>query len=278
MRDDVRGTQWSDAEIDLIVADYFAMLRSELVREPYVKAHHNRALQELTGRQAGSIERKHQNISAVLVRLGRPWIKGYKPLSNFQNALIDGIGRYLAIKGDLDCIPVEQPSASIADPAALWIGPPPTPSAEDRVGTPALERLVRRFDPAERDARNRALGKEGEKLIFEHERRRLASAGRDDLAKRVEWTSQERGDGAGYDIRSFENDGRERLIEVKTTNGAALTPFYLSENERAFSEERPDAFKLLRLYDFVSKPSAFELAPPLHAQLTLSATNYRANF
>lgn len=87
-----------------------------------------------------------------------------------------------------------------------------------------------------------------------------------------------RGDGAGYDIRSFEPDGRDRLIEVKTTNGAALTPFFMSENERAFSEERPDVYRLFRLYSFAQQPSAFELAPPLHQWLTLSPTNYRASF
>jgi hypothetical protein len=86
-----------------------------------------------------------------------------------------------------------------------------------------------------------------------------------------------RGDGAGYDIRSFEPDGRERLIEVKTTNGPAKTPFFLSENERAFSDERPDAFWLLRLYSFVETPSAFELRPPLSERLALNPTSYRAS-
>jgi hypothetical protein len=144
------------------------------------------------------------------------------------------------------------------------------------VETPALRRLIRKFDPAERDARNRALGKQGEQLVFEHERQRLRVAGRDDLADKVEWTSVVRGDGAGYDIHSFKADGSDRLIEVKTTNGAALTPFFLSENERGFSEERPDAFRLLRLYSFINKPCAFELSPPLHQQLILSPAIHRA--
>lgn len=170
------------------------------------------------------------------------------------------------------------PATGVAEVGALWVGEPPSPSPDDRIETPALRRLIGRFDPAERDARNRRLGEQGEALVFAHERRLLIARGRDDLASKVEWTSKERGDGAGYDIRSFEADGRERLIEVKTTNGAALTPFFLSENERAFSEERPDAFRLLRLYGFVKGPAAFELTPPLHERLTLSPTNYRASF
>jgi hypothetical protein len=278
MTDEIRGSDWSDREIDLIVADYFDMLRAELSGTDYVKAHHNRALQELTGRSHTSIEKKHQNISAVLVRLGMRWIKGYKPLAKFQNALIDGIERYLALRGEPLLQAAPAPQQRVTDPSTLWIGPPPEPSREDQVQTPALARLIRKFDPAERDARNRALGKAGERLVFERERFHLSAAGREDLAKRVEWTSEERGDGSGYDIRSFSLNGHDRFIEVKTTNGEALTPFFLSENERAFSDERPDAFRLLRIYGFAAKPSGFELIPPLGDHLTLSPTNYRASF
>ena len=35
------GTNWTDAESDLLVADYFAMLGDELAGRPYMKSHHN---------------------------------------------------------------------------------------------------------------------------------------------------------------------------------------------------------------------------------------------
>jgi hypothetical protein len=276
MSDDITGTDWSRDEIDLIVADYFAMLKLELVGQPFNKAARNRAVQALTGRVHGSIERKHQNISAVLARLGLPWINGYKPLPKFQGALIDGIGRYLASQGQ-PLISEAPVTSAVAETPSLWIGPPPIPSVDDVRETEALKRLIRKYDPAERDARNRTLGKQGEALVLEHERIRLLAAGRPDLEQNLEWTSEVRGDGAGYDIRSFNLDGTERLLEVKTTNGAALTPFFLSENERSFSEERPDAFRLIRLYAFVKRPAAFELAPPLNHWLNLSPTTYRAS-
>jgi hypothetical protein len=47
----------------------------------------------------------------------------------------------------------------------------------------------------------------------------------------------EDGDGAGFDVLSFEPDGRERLIEVKTTNGTAATPFFLTRNEMSVAGE-----------------------------------------
>ena len=254
------------------------MLRLERNGQPYVKAARNEALQTLITRNRKSIEFKHCNISAVLVRLGIEPIRGYRPLANFQNALIDGVNRYLSRFGEPVFAAASKTPARLAEPASLFIGPPPSPSAGDQRETEALRRLVRKFDPAERDARNRKLGKQGEELIFLREREQLSKMGRDDLSRRVEWTSEVRGDGAGYDIHSFTPEGRERLIEVKTTNGAALTPFFLSENERAFSEERPDAFRLVRLYAFTERPAAFELEPPLHKHLRLSATSYRASF
>jgi hypothetical protein len=274
---DVRGSIWSDWEVDAIVADHFSMLADEIAGISYNKSDHRRALQSLTGREPGSIERKHQNISAVLERLGLPFIRGYKPLAHFQNALLDSVERYLASKGQ----PIFQFTASVpdlvAESANLWIGPAPEPDPKVCSEPEHLRRLVRKFDPAERDARNRSLGKRGEELVFMFEQQRLRSHGKIELACKVEWTSESRGDGAGYDIRSFDLDGSERLIEVKTTNGPARTPFFLSENERAFSDERPDAFRLLRLYGFMEKPSAFELRPPLSERLALNPTNYRAS-
>src|ERR1035441_7139249 len=93
----IAGTDWTDPELDAIIADYFAMLGDELAKRSYVKLHHNLALQAQTKRSHGSIERKHQNISAILRELGMPWIDGYKPLANYQDALADAIDRYLSV-------------------------------------------------------------------------------------------------------------------------------------------------------------------------------------
>jgi hypothetical protein len=274
---DVRGSVWSDWEVDAIVAGYFRMLTDELASRPYSKAQHNESLQGLIPRSRKSIEFKHCNISAVLERLGIPYIAGYRPLAHFQNALIEAVERHLALNGQ----PIFQFTTAVpervAEAPALWIGPAPELSPKEHSEPERLRQLIRKFDPAERDARNRKLGKEGEQLVYMHEQQRLRAADRLDLAKNVEWTSELRGDGAGYDIRSFDLDGSERLIEVKTTNGPAKTPFFLSENERAFSDQRPDAFRLMRLYSFAEKPSAFELRPPLNERLALYPSTYRAS-
>jgi len=71
--------EWIQPELDLIVADHFAMLVLDIAGRPYNKAEHNRALQDASGRSKGSIEFKHRNISAVLRLLGQPIITGYLP-------------------------------------------------------------------------------------------------------------------------------------------------------------------------------------------------------
>lgn len=61
--------------------------------------------------------------------------------------------------------------------------------------------LARKFDVAQRDARNQALGRAGEERVLTHERASLVGAGRTDLADRIRWVSHLDGDGAGYDLR-----------------------------------------------------------------------------
>lgn len=79
------SSDWSREEVELIVADHLQMLTLELAGQSYSKAAHRRNLQrKLHGRSDGSIEFKHCNISAILIHLGRPYIRGYQPRGNFR--------------------------------------------------------------------------------------------------------------------------------------------------------------------------------------------------
>jgi hypothetical protein len=266
---------WTDEENDMIVADYFAMLADDAAGRPYNKAEHNRDLQAATGRTRTSIEYKHQNVSAVLVGMGEAWIAGYKPAFKFQMSLAEAVARWLARNPAW----VDRPPDPPATGALLQFGPPPTLS--NQPPPDALEltlAIAARFDVAGRDARNRALGRAGEERVLHHERAVLTGADRGDLARRVKWVSDEEGDGAGYDIESFEPDGRARLIEVKTTRGWDRTPSIITSNELAVAEERRREWCLFRLWDFSREPRAFELRPPLDAHVSLVATTFRASF
>lgn len=254
------------------------MLALDLKGEAFVKAHRNEELQRLTGRSKGSIEFKHQNISAVMARLGLPWLRGYKPMSNFQEALVAGVERFLAIHPPATIAPTPIAKIGFSEGDQLFIERPPLVANDDEPAPEQLKRLVRKFDPAARDARNRALGRAGEERVLQSEIARLRNEGRSDLADQVRWVADLDGDGAGFDVRSFQASGDETFLEVKTTVGDARTPFYLSENERLFSEERADAFRIVRLYDFARSARAFEIAPPLESKLILDPSVWRASF
>lgn len=274
---------WTDEQNDAIVTDYFAMLAADIVGRGYSKAEHNRRLQTIIGRPRGSIEYKHQNISAVLKGLGEDWIPGYKPAFNFQASLVDAVVRWLQLHSDWLApaarMTIGPSPSALREEAMLWIGPPPTHSnAPPPDELEQMTAIARKYDVAERDARNRALGLAGEERVLAHERASLLAAGRTDLAERIRWVSHVDGDGAGYDILSFDTDGSDRLIEVKTTNGWERTPFHISRNELAVAEERRADWRLVRLWNFAREPKAFELRPPLAAHVSLMATSYQASF
>src|SRR6266853_644395 len=112
---------WSEIEVEAAVADYLDMLALELRGEPFNKAEHNRALLRLLNRRSrGSIERKHQNISAVLIELGYPYIDGYKPLRNYQEVLKEVVEERLIGAPALD-----------KEIAALIVSPPRAPGPFD---------------------------------------------------------------------------------------------------------------------------------------------------
>ena len=268
------GTPWTDDELDLIVVDYFAMLDAERSGRAYVKAQRNRALREQIGRSRGSVEFKHQNISAVLLELGMDWISGYKPAVNYQNALIDAVDRYLSLHGAL-LAPAPPPYRH--EPVETVFVPPPVLDLR-APKTARLTQLIRKFDPVERDHRNRALGRAGEEFVLDVERSRLKRAGLARLAENIRWVANDEGDGAGYDILSFDSSGRERQIEVKTTNGIATTPFFLSRNEIETAKARLDAWRLYRVHEFAKAPRIFEMSPPLDDQLILRPDTWRASF
>ena len=271
-----QGTDWTADEVALVVAEYFLMLANEQAGRPYIKAEHRRQVMEETGRTKGSVEFKFENVSAVLDELGIPWIWDYKPARNFQNALVEAVDRHLVLHPEFVAPHFAESQVPFLGPDLL-VSPPKliVKNPADRV--PALRRLVGKFDPAARDAANRALGEAGEKLVLDFERDSLERAGRSNLAGKVRWISQEDGDGYGYDILSFTPKGEERLLEVKTTCGHERTPFWITRRECEAAEKNTEIFRVRRVFHFHSKPQMFELPPPLEEHLSLTATCYMAS-
>jgi hypothetical protein len=276
---------WSPEEVAATVADYFAMLDLELRGESFNKAEHNRRLRELLhDRSPQAIEFKHANISAVLIELGLPYIDGYKPRGNYQELLRTEVVARL----DRERLLVERiqtlVEASVTTPPErsslhdVFVPPPrreiaPGITYERRQPPPRPQRV----NYLEREARNASLGRAGEEFVMRVEHARLWEAGHRRLAERIEHVASTRGDGLGYDIVSFEPDGRERLIEVKTTNFGAMTPFFASANEVAVSDEVASRYHLYRLHKFRDAPRIFMLQGALREHCVLDATHFRVS-
>jgi hypothetical protein len=183
---------WTDEENDLIVADYFAMLADDIAARPYNKAEHRRALLPLLqDRSEGSIEFKHQNISAVLQGLGEDRINGYKPAVNYRESSEFAVMRWLNYHPEwLLRVPGRGLTGAMHEAAQLRVGPPPTLSNQPPPQELAqMLHIARKFDVAGRDERNRALGRAGEERVLAHERAPLKATGRDDLLAGVPWRS-----------------------------------------------------------------------------------------
>lgn len=270
-----RGHDWTGEEVDACVTAYFENLAKDIAGEPFVKSHLYRALTSEIPRSEKSIEYKFQNISAILNQLGLEWIRGLAPASNYQRRLADAVERRLP--AFLAHRPLT-PENSFEDLASIYLEPAPERESQPRPVPEYIERLARKFDPVERDSRNRELGLAGEQLALHFERHTLKAHQRDDLVRKVRWVSQEDGDGAGYDILSFEPDGREKFIEVKTTVGGNRTPFFITRVETDFSREAAERFHLFRLYDFRREPKAFAMNGAIDKYVRLTAQSYRADF
>ena len=275
---------WTRAEVEAAVADYLDMLACEVRGEQFNKAEHNRALQDrLHGRSKGAVEFKHQNISAVLIAEGFPYIDGYKPRRNVQAELRKAVRERIPEIEGLIRADVEERQAPVVvgDILGIEVGPP-DPS-ERAVGERRSEYLTPGtaagpIDYLLREARNRSLGDAGEALVMDYERVRLESAGKDHLARNVEQVSKTKGDHMGFDIHSYEANGRDRFIEVKTTRYGRHTPFYISDGELRFSEERADSYHLYRLFGFRKHPLLFTLPGDVSEHVQLQPVNYRARF
>ena len=258
------GEPWTAFEIEAAVAGYAEMLRMELRGERYSKVDAVRGLHAmLPVRSTASIERKFQNISAVLDESGLDWIDGFKPLAHYQQELKAAVlavagpghrlGEALAAYGSSALVAARVRRLATDD---VVVGPP---GSRTPVRTRTSVGLTGSALSGLRDFQARQLGTAGEEWVVELEREKLGRVGRRDLADRVVWVARDLGDSAGYDVASFRENGQERLIEVKTTNYGPRTPFYITLWEIEVSRRNSDVYSLYRVHGFARDPRIYIL-------------------
>jgi hypothetical protein len=157
---------------------------------------------------------------------------------------------------------------------------PPKNLKREGISTPTFK-SKKNPDYSERDARNRALGFNGEMLVLKTEKEALINCGKLELAEKIRHISEILGDGTGFDIESFTQEGVVKYIEVKTTTGSMLTPFFMSSNEKAFAELKQENYYLYRVFDYDTTNNSgkyYILHGDLENTLNFSPTQYRVSF
>lgn len=148
-------------------------------------------------------------------------------------------------------------TAQAAGPAAF----PPLPSNVAPSDAPPRKRLASKQNnsppssPASPDhlrqnEQNHALGLAGEHFVLEFERHRIQNGSNPALIDHIEHVALTQGDAAGYDIKSYNEQGEALYIEVKTTMGDISTPFYLTANELALGKGRAPNYAIYRVFNF----------------------------
>ncbi len=281
MRTSTRAT--TDHETHAVVRDYCSALAARL------QGRHPRGgpLARQNGRnsEAGSrTQRQYRRISAVLIGHGLPYLNEHKPACDYSPALRQALEQYIRnnggllalMEGAVDAPPSGSPSASQRDLDEVFRAPPQPGDIPEALAGEEDVALLSGVDYLGREQRNRALARAGEAFVIELEQRRLIQAGCDVFADHVEHVSGEYSKGLGYDIHSYEVDGRDRLIAVKTTRFRKETPFYVVSNEVAVSARYRARFWLYRVYNFQETPFVYQLNGPLSERFHLKPHEYRA--
>jgi hypothetical protein len=126
------------------------------------------------------------------------------------------------------------------------------------------------------------VGKLGEKIVFEHEKKRLSGIGRMDLADKVIWHRDFPADRTpGWDITSFDADGQELLIEVKASEGSKISDVEVTINEWVQAERNSgnSRYRIYLVTNVFTKPVIEVVENPAkmvdEGSLTLKVVRYQ---
>lgn len=114
------------------------------------------------------------------------------------------------------------------------------------------KKSVKKIDYSEKSKRNKSIGDRGEQVVVMAERQYLVNKGMNKLAEKVDHISKQ-DDSAGYDIKSYDSNGVEKYIEVKSTlNPVGRCNIFISLNELQTSQDIENYYFYI-VYDVGSK-------------------------
>ena len=149
-------------------------------------------------------------------------------------------------------------------------------SKKERKKALSITKIV---DFEKENKKNKRLGEHGESVVLNAERDSLREMDKAGLADRIRQISKEN-ISAGYDILSFEEDGRNKYIEVKSTNNSPSSQanFLITINECEKAKELKNYYIYI-VFNVKSKnPKIWRLRDPFSFQdkgLTLTPISFR---
>lgn len=102
----------------------------------------------------------------------------------------------------------------------------------------------------QKNKENKRIGDLGELFVIQLEKEKLEKANKPKLAKKVAHHAKDIGDGLGYDVLSYDENGNKMFIEVKATKSNKNAPFFITRNELARSKQEKNNYYIYRVYNF----------------------------
>lgn len=106
-----------------------------------------------------------------------------------------------------------------------------------------------------RSDRSAFIGRKGEKIVFDFEKEKLKKINLNNLSEKVRWHA-ELNEKPGYDITSFDDNGDEIFIEVKSSSGKTINDVDLTKNEimSMFNKKTKEKFYIYLVTNALTKP------------------------
>lgn len=119
------------------------------------------------------------------------------------------------------------------------------------------------IDYSDQQKRNQETGDFGEKLVLAKEIDKARRWGlSEDLVSQIRRVSLE-SDDYGFDILSFDQNGKEHYIEVKTTKASSNSlSFVLTQNELDHARKYGSAYSIIMVFDVAQNPRIWDMGNP----------------
>ena len=136
-------------------------------------------------------------------------------------------------------------------------------------------------DYSEQQRISQKIGDRGEELVLRNEIQKLGKWGfSEDIMSKVRRVSLE-SDDYGYDILTFDKDGRERYLEVKTTKvNRTYFSFIITKNELEHAKKFGKSYSVVIVFDVLNNPRIWYMGNPFieePSKIRLTPTQYRVD-